>query len=225
MSNVKVNGNTYNDVTSVKLPLADGSGYAVYKEGQGQEENSLLDLLMTGENLGDYTNEEITVFNPAIISYLTFGTWNFPNAAKVKGGNIYNAIGTNLLMPNAVSTYIATPNFRNCKISGILDMRNFTADNKASDAAFLVYGSTIGTLRLDSLGVVGGSMIATATITNLVWGGAGLTADGIKAALNAATAITNLYITDAIYDDVQALITAGTITKVTNLHKYSEWSD
>jgi hypothetical protein len=68
-------------------------------------------------------------------------------------------------------------------------------------------------------------MIASATITNLVWGGAGLTAGGIKAALNAATAITNLYITDAIYDDVAALIANGTITKVANVHKYSEWSD
>lgn len=37
MSNVKVNGTTYNNVASVKLPLAAGGGFATYAEANYQE--------------------------------------------------------------------------------------------------------------------------------------------------------------------------------------------
>lgn len=227
MSNVKVNGNTYNDVTSVKLALADGTGYATYSEGQSQDENTMFDALMTGDNLGDYTNDELTQFNPVPLSYLTFGTWSLPNAAKISGGNIYNFNCENLLLPGVVGLLNnGYPQFRGVKITGVLDMRSYTTGGtNAASLSFFLYGATVGTVRLDSMNLAAGNMFGSSTITNIVWGGASLTADGIKTALNAATAITNLYITDVIYDDVAALIADGTITKVTNLHKYSEWSD
>ena len=227
MSSVKVNSNTYADISSVRLPLSDGSGYAVYTEGQSQNENAVFDALMAGDNLGDYTNSEITKFNPVVLSYRTLGTWNLPNVATVMGGNIQNFTAANLLMPGALGCSNPYPQFRGGKVTGVMDFRSYNGNSGLGNASlsFFVYGMTIGTLRLDALNLVGGSMFGTATITNLVWGGANLTADGIKAVLNAAASITNLYITDAIYDDVAALISAGTITKVTNLYKYSEWSD
>lgn len=229
MSNVKVNGNSYADISSLRLPLADGSGYAVYKEGQSQEANSVLDLLMTGDNLGDYTDEELTQFNPGVLTYRTFGTWNLPNVVRFgDSGNVNAFVGENLLLPNVTTTVgNAYPQFRGCKISGVMDCRKYNGNAVGNPSlSFFVYSATIGTLRLDSLKYIrGNSTFGSATITNLVLGADSLIADDVRAAVNGATAITNLYITDAIYDDVAALISAGTITKVTNLHKYSEWSD
>jgi hypothetical protein len=231
MSNVKVNGNAYNDVTSVRLPLADGSGYAVYSEGQSTDENAFLDNMLSGGGGGDYANDTITKLNHCTLTGGTYGTLSFPNVVGLVGGSA-KIVASNLLIPNALNCELPAQ-FGASEISGTLDLRKYTAGIHGTTPAYgtnstihyLLNGANIGTLRLDALNSYRGNAFNNSTITNLVWGGADLIADNIKGDLNSATAITNLYITDAIYDDVAALISAGTITKVTNLHKYSEWSD
>lgn len=232
MSNVKINGNTYNEVSAVRLPLADGTGYAVYSEGQSADENAFLDALIGGEACGDLVNESATKVNFGVFSYGNFGSLSFPNAVTCVSGKHTNITATNVFAPSVIKTAGAATTFASAKITGSLDLRSYIAATGNTSAygsnAYLQYfvqSCTIGTLRIDAINGYRGNMFSSSTITNLVWGGADLVADNIKADLNSATAITNLYITDAIYDDVQSLISDGTITKVTNLYKYSEWSD
>lgn len=226
MSNVKVNGNTYNDVTSVRLTLADGSGYVIYDENIGDTEKSLLSALLSGNDIGDFSDDELVTFNFSAMGRAKIGTWSFPNVANVIGGDVYDLASDNLLLPAAVGYDSATPSIRRATITGTLDMRSYKADDgNNTSVMYFLYMSTFGTVRLDSMNNVLGSMFGYSTISNLVWAGNNLTASGIVDALNGATAITNLYIKDTIYDDVAALIADGTITKVTNLYKYSEWSD
>lgn len=47
MSNVKVNGTTYNNVASVKLPLAAGGGFATYAEANYQEKTATSNGVVT----------------------------------------------------------------------------------------------------------------------------------------------------------------------------------
>ena len=71
-------------------------------------------------------------------------------------------------------------------------------------------------------------MFSNATITNLIWNNTDTTADKMAGdqGLNSPNAkITNAYVPDGLYDEIKALMDAGTLTTVTNLYKISEWSD
>lgn len=50
MSNVKVNGTTYNNVASVKLPLAAGDGFATYAEANYQEKTVTANGVVTPDS-------------------------------------------------------------------------------------------------------------------------------------------------------------------------------
>lgn len=50
MSNVKVNGTTYNNVASVKLPLAAGGGFATYAEANYQEKTVTANGVVTPDS-------------------------------------------------------------------------------------------------------------------------------------------------------------------------------
>lgn len=228
MSNVKVNGNTYNGVTSVKLPLADGSGFATYAEGAVTDNvtSSILDASISG----NLTNEDITTIALNCFQKTTVGVLNFPNAVKMQG-SADSVVAESILLPRVSSINTGhVPNFRMAKISGVLDLSGFPNSIIGMNQTF--YGATIGTLKLGEMPIHNMSL-SNATITNLVWAldaidtgtgkpkivtsGQGLACAGLQA--------TNVYVADSIYDAVNALIEDGTITTVTNLYKISEWSD
>ena len=61
-----------------------------------------------------------------------------------------------------------------------------------------------------------------------IWNNTDITADKMAGdqGLNCQNAkITNAYVPDGLYDEIKALMDAGTLTTVTNLYKISEWSD
>lgn len=226
MSNVKVNGNTYNGVTSVKLPLADGSGFATYAEGAVTDNvtSSILDASISG----NLTNEDITTISLNCFQYTTVGTLNFPNAVKMKG-SASDLIAENVLLPRVSSINTASvPNFRNSKISGVLDLSALPNTIIGMNQTFC--NATIGTLKVGEM-PCHNMCLTNTTITNLVWALDVLDVDGnpkIVTNLGLACAglkATNVYVADSVYDAVNASIVDGTITTVTNLYKISEWSD
>lgn len=227
MSNVKVNGNTYNGVTSVNLPLADGSGFATYAEGAVTDNvtNSILD----GSISGNLTNEDITTIALNCFRKATVGVLNFPNAVKMQD-NAEGVTAESILLPR-VSSISSVPNFRSSKISGVLDLSALPNNIVGMNQTFS--GATIGTLKLGEMGDHNGCL-QNATITNLIWNYTKSTSINANDNGNIAgkqalgcigLKVTNAYIPDALYDGVKALIDDGTITTVTNLYKISEWSD
>lgn len=226
MSNVKVNGNTYNGVTSVKLMKADDSGYATYVEGAVAD--SYLDKMLSG-NYGNIYDERSGEVSIGFLSFGEGGTINFPNVTVLNGacrGGTYE----NLLFPKvATLEYVATSpavssNFYQTTVSGVLDLSGITGN--IGNSALFMY-ATIGTLKLGSI-APHNNMFHTAVIDTLVWNNTDTTADkmGGGAGLKASEAsFTNVYVPDAFYDDIKALMDAGTLTTVTNLYKISEWSD
>ena len=70
-------------------------------------------------------------------------------------------------------------------------------------------------------------MFSNATITNLIWNNTDTTADKMGGAQGlgcSGATFTNAYVPDGLYDEIKALMDAGTLTTVTNLYKISEWS-
>lgn len=226
MSNIKVNGNTYNGVTCVKLMKADDSGYATYTEGAVAD--SYLDRMLSG-NYGDVYDERSGEVSIGFLSFGEGGTVNLPNATVLNGA-CRAGVYENLLFPKAATLeYVATApaimsNFYQTTVSGVLDLSGI-AGNRGNNGLF--QGAIIGTLKLGSV-APHNNMFNGAAITNLVWNNTDTTADkmGGGTGLKGATAgITNAYVPDAFYDAIKALMDAGTLTTVTNLYKISEWSD
>ena len=228
MSNVKVNGNTYNDVTSVKLIKADGSGYAEYKEG-AEATDTLLDKLLNRQHLGDI---ELDDASPCLewLSGYEFGTLSCPYATTLKG-SLERVTAENVLLPN-ISTVNPTSTgnngwadygFMNCKITGVLDLSKLaTVQNNSVKFT----ASQIGTLKLGSY-FPSANIWASSVITNLVVYGltdANFGNSGFWTYFGGAT-ITNLYVPASVKDAVQAKITEGTLTKITNLYSIDEWED
>ena len=230
MSNVKVNNNTYTDVTSVKLTLADGTGYATYTEGAVAD--SYLDKMLSA-NYGDICDERSGTIKMSFLAYSTAGTVSFPNATKIEGNATY-VVADNILFPKAAS-YEYYPGvgistvFKDAKISGTLDLSGLTGSG--GNQTFM--NSNIHTLKLGKMEPHNG-VFTNATITNLIWnnpaaavgkpgefhgmcGLCGLSINGAK--------ITNAYVPDDLYDTIKAFVDDGTLTTVTNLYKVSEWSD
>lgn len=226
MSNIKVNGNTYNGVTCVKLMKADNSGYATYTEGAVAD--SYLDRMLSG-NYGDVYDERSGEVSIGFLSFGEGGTISLPNATVLNGacrGGVYE----NLLFPKAATLeYVATApavtsNFYQTTVSGVLDLSGIVG-NCGNNALF--QNATIGTLKLGSV-APHNNMLMGATITNLVWNNTDTTADkmgGASGLKGNNASITNAYVPDAFYDAIKALMDAGTLTTVTNLYKISEWSD
>lgn len=227
MSDIKVNGNTYTGVTSVKLMKADNSGYATYVEGAVAD--SYLDRMLSG-NYGDIYDERSGEVNIGFLTNGEGGTINFPNAAILNGVCRAGAY-ENLLFPKAakieytvIGNQVASSNFYSTTVTGVLDLSGI-AGNAGNNALF--QNASIGTLKLGSV-APHNNMFNKAAITNLVWNNTDTTADkmGGNMGLNGANAsITNAYVPDAFYDAIKALMDAGTLTAVTNLYKISEWSD
>lgn len=222
MSNVKVNGNTYNDVTSVKLALADGTGFATYSEGAVTDNvtNSILD----GSLSGNLFNEDILTVSLNCFQKCSVGTLSFPNAVKMSG-SADSLTAENVLLPK-VSAFAAVPNFRLANISGVLDLSGMVSLTGLNQT---FYNATIGTLKIGKM-APHNMCLTNATITNLIWGNdtAGTennTVPGGQGLRCAGLTVTNAYVADSVYDTVRELMDDGTITSVTNLYKISEWSD
>ena len=230
MSNVKVNGNTYNGVTSVKLALADGTGFATYAEGAVTSD--ITDILLSGAELGDMTNDTVSTVNLNVFYGRTCGTVKFTNAAEVFG-SAERIAADNLLLPKVTKWNYLNYQFttlRSCNVPGTIDLSGITSAQPANQS---FYGSVIGTLLLGKIHPHNG-MFQNAKITTLVWNnpdieaGDGTTTSGMagQQGLNCSGAtLTNVYVPDTLYDAIKALKDAGTLTSVTNLYKISEWSD
>ena len=228
MSNVNVNGNIYNNVESIQLMKADGSGYAKYTEGS-EAADSMLDTLLSGDSLGDIQRDDS---KPCIewLSGRTFGTVSFPYATSVNGA-CERVTAENILLPN-VSTFnaVSTGNngwrsygFINCKITGVLDLSSL--DTVLNNATSFKY-SVIGTLKLGSY-APGANIWGSVVVTNLVW--YGLTSDRFsnstfQSYFKNAT-VTNLYVPADLVDTVNEKITDGTLTKVANVYSIDDWED
>lgn len=235
MSNVKVNGNTYNGVTRIKLMKADDSGYATYTEGEvsgGDYLESLMDA--SGASFPGYENAELTgrvslgwltgVNNPNAEIYL-------PNVTKVEGG-IAGATLKSLRLPKAADLSGGNVALWFQCIGLNAELVDFSGVSSGSfNQAFQKVN--IGTLKLGAM-PPHNLPFGNATITNLIWnnpnvevgtpgayggmcGTSGLTSGGAK--------FTNVYVPDSMYDSIKAFVDDGTLTTVTNLYKISEWSD
>lgn len=234
MSNVKVNGNTYNSVTSIKLMKADDSGYAEYTEGASGKD--WLDVLMnsdTADSVGDITREDIYFANLSILAKRTVGTISFPNATKMRG-NLEGVKADNILLPKVAeiisNVIIGRFSMYGATVSGVVDLGTGGYNNTANQ---MFMGAAIGTLKIGKINPHNG-LFQNATITNLVWNnpdipvGDGNSQDsmtGLQGLNCVGTKITNAYVPDEMYDGIKALMDAGTVTTVTNLYKISEWSD
>lgn len=226
MSNVKVNGNTYNGVTSVKLPLADGTGYATYAEGAMAD--SYLDKMLSA-NYGDIYDERSGDADMSFLAYSKAGTINFPNVTYIRGNANY-VVADNILFPKAAGIQYDMSKgiysiFKSANISGVLDLSGLNVGTGHGNQTFM--GATIGTLKL-GVWPAHNMMFANAKITNLVWDYPDATVDmmaGTNALKGSGASFTNAYVPDALYDGIKALMDDGTLTTVSNLYKISEWSD
>ena len=224
MSNVKVNGNTYNGVTSVKLALADGTGYATYSEGMVTSD--ITNDILSGSLSGDYENSEITRLNTSFLQHQNVGTLSFPNAVTMFGMTQTIVTAENLLLPKVAKIeYINTTfcSFR-ATITGVLDLSGMESAGSTLNQVFM--GSKIETLKIGKMSPAN-MMFSNATITNLIWNNTDTTADKMGGAQGlgcSGATFTNAYVPDGLYDEIKALKDAGTLTTVTNLYKISEWS-
>lgn len=224
MSNVKVNGNTYNGVTSVKLALADGTGYATYSEGMVTSD--ITNDILSGSLSGDYENSEITRLNTSFLQHQNVGTLSFPNAVTMFGMTQTIVTAENLLLPKVAKIEYRNNTFCSFRatITGVLDLSGMESAGSTLNQVFM--GSKIETLKIGKMSPAN-MMFSNATITNLIWNNTDTTADKMAGdqGLNCTNAkITNAYVPDALYDEIKALKDAGTLTTVTNLYKVSEWS-
>lgn len=231
MSDVKVNGNTYNGVESIKLMKADGSGYAEYKEG-AEAADSLMDTLIANGSLGDIERDDASPCLEWLSGY-TVGTVSFPYATTLNGVPS-KVTAENLLLPNVSSIASVAcgksgwknRSFANCKITGVLDLSGL--DSVLNNACQFTT-SEIGTLKLGAYAPAANIWNA-AIFTNLVL--SRLTFDGLTETafstwftyFNGAT-ITNLYVPADVKETIQAKIDAGTLTKITNLYTIDDWED
>lgn len=229
MSDIKVNGNTYTGVESVRFMKADDSGYATYTEGTG-DADTLMGKLIARESMGDIEREDATPCLDWMSGYV-WGTISFPYATALKGG-CERITAENVLLPN-ISTVTPTScgksgwcpyGFINCKITGTLDLSSLaTVQNNA--VKFTT--SEIGTLKLGSY-LPNANLWAGCTITNAIL--KGLTADWIANQINpwhylVGATITNLYVPADAVDTVQAAISDGSLDKITNLYSIDDWED
>ena len=231
MSNVKVNGNIYNNVESIQLMKADGSGYAKYTEGATAAAD-FRDVLTAGgyTDIGDYENDGANVY----IGWLEKcggGTIAFPAATAAKG-SVKNAKFANLLLPNVVSMssamsasgdYPSASVFSQTDVTGVLDLGSLASIQNSMN---VFQNCNIGTLKLGALGF-SNLFIGGATITNFIWNcpQADLSNSNFVTNMNAATKITNLYVPAAQVSEWQTMISNGTFTKITNVYSIDEWED
>lgn len=226
MSNVKVNGNTYNGVESIKLMKADNSGYAEYKENAA-DTDTLFDTLIAGGNIGDRVIEGAS---PVLnwMQNVEGGTISAPYATSACANINYSKFD-NLLFPNvttfntyagpATKKYMRGSNFEGTDVTGVLDLSSLaTVTNNTVQFKYC----TIGTLKLGSYTGTQSSLLSGATITNLVWN---LPGSGVTTHLNSATKITNLYVPASLVSEMQTMVADGTLTKVTNVYSIDEWED
>lgn len=225
MSNVKVNGNTYNGVTSVKLALADGTGYATYSEGMVTSD--ITNDILSGSLSGDYENSEITRLNTSFLQHQNVGTLSFPNAVTMFGMSQTIVTAENLLLPKVAKIEFINNTFCSFRatITGVLDLSGMESVGSTLNQVFM--GSKIETLKIGKMSTAN-MMFRNATITNLIWNNTDTTADKMGGAQGlgcSGATFTNAYVPDGLYDEIKALMDAGTLTTVTNLYKISEWSD
>lgn len=233
MSNVKVNGNIYNDVTSIKLMKADDSGYAEYMEGATTGGDYMLELLngQVENSFKGYENSELT--GTACLSWLSGlnapdAEVILPNVTRIEGGLDHNGKAKlkSIRVPKAAAFEKGNMNtWFQCK--GTIEFVDFSGLTGGTfNQTF--YGGTYGTLKLGKYPGGKNGTFQNATITNLIWNNPDLTASVMateNGGLNQAKSITNAYVPDTLYDEIKALMDAGSLTSVTNLYKVSEWSD
>ena len=227
MSNVKINGNTYNGVDEIRLMKADDSGYAIYKEGQEAAEN-ILDIAVARGDMGSYRNEAGSVCL-SVFCGLNLGDLDFPYATTASGG-VIACKANRVLLPN-VTTLNVDKSFgaqQNGLLAGfqqsditLLDLSGLTT---SMNNACKFTGARIGTLKLGSY-FPPANIWGNAIITNAILSGfrAEMTASALTYFANAT--ITNLYVPADQLAGAQQLKSEGKLSKVTNIYSAADWSD
>ena len=230
MSNVKVNGNIYNDITSVKLMKSDESGYAEYVEGAEVRDSLLTTLLDSGSNLGDIGGDDAAPCLEWLTGY-TMETVSFPYATTLNGVPS-KVTAENLLFPNVSSiASIAcgkggwrTRGFTNCKITGVLDLSSL--DSVMNNACQFT-ASEIGTLKLGAYApaanIWNGAIFTNLVLSRLAFDGLTETAFSTWFTYFNGATITNLYVPTELVSTVQEKIDEGKLTKITNLYSVDDW--
>lgn len=227
MSDIILNGNIYNGVTSVKLMKSDRTGYA---EFFAEAPTDKLAIIIERGNLGDLT------FGNAEASYSFLegrngGTISFPNAITISG-RMQSGSFANLLFPaatvftSATGTNAGVSVFQKVTVSGTLDLSAVEGyGNMSPNQTFM--NASIGTLKLGTGFKPHNGMFSNMTCTNLLWNAnsAQVTSSSMIDKLQNATAITNLYVPTDFVNDVLTAISGGTLTKVTNVYDLTDWEE
>lgn len=226
MSNVKINGNTYNGVDEVRLMKADESGYAIYKEGQEAAEN-ILDIAVARGAVGSYRNEAGSVCL-SVFCGLNLGDLEFPFATSATGG-VTACKASRVLLPNVTTLnvdesfgatkYNLSAGFQQSDI-GLLDLSGLTT---SMNNACKFTGAKIGTLKLGGYFPAANLWNGT-KITNAILSGFS-TADATGIAYFSNATITNMYVPADKLAEAQQLKSEGKLSKVTNIYSIADWSD
>ena len=233
MSNVKINGNTYNGVDEIRLMKADDSGYAIYKEGQTEEGLTweAVTINFSGVIPEDIDDPDVTTPQIGRLQSTKFGTIKLTGATKMAGGCPYSTFD-NLLLPHVVAAdnFInygtrdfvdVRRSFSSIKCSGVLDLGSFSSGINWGNTMF--QNAQIGTLKLGPITLTSNSM-SSATITNFVWNCAGNASNPVGV-LTSATKITNLYVPAEYVATISGKIDDGTLTKIDHVYSMADWSD
>lgn len=223
MSDVKVNGNAYNGVGSIRLMKVDGSGYATYTEGIAEADPMIGKLIAAG-NLGNIEEEVGNVYL-SWMAGLKFGTVSFPYATKATGFP-HSCTFENLLLPSVVDFggavgsgkdgYRLPNGIQNCIITGSLDLSKVAT---SLNSALNITNCRIGTLKLGSYMPGWGptNIITNALIPCFT------TEYGIS--YFKSMTITNLYVPTDVVEHVRSLMTNGSLPNITNVYSIDEWED
>ena len=225
MSNVNVNGNIYNDVDSIRLMKADGSGYAEYAEGAAATD-STVDGLFAVSEFGDIERETGSIYLGWMVG-LKFGTISFPFATKVTG-SINSCTAENLLLPSVQDFSIFSGNgvvkntmsvgIYNCKIPGTVDLSSLSY---SMNNAMKINGCEIGTLKFGTYMPVNwgnGTIITNAIMP-------GFTEGFNTLYFRSAVTVENLYVPADVLEHVRSLVADGTLDQVTNVFSIDEWEE
>lgn len=227
--NAKVDGKTYEGIELITV----GGKNITLQEVAEQATDSLMTSLLNGTNLEIEDSSVAEGYLGWLVGQKASKV-SFPHLTKGYGP-CNNCTIDNLLLPAMVSfgsysgtAYQVGANFQNLKCSGVCDLSGLTTYQNMNQA---FQGAVIGVLKIGKIPKVA-NPLGTLTVTNLIFDCSNYvnaqdvtTQNSIGNILNRCTSITNVYLPDDYYTTVKALVDAGTLTKVTNVYRMSEWSD
>lgn len=227
--NAKVDGQTYEGIELITV----GGKNITLQEVAEQATDSLVTSLLNGTKLEIEDSSVAEGYLGWLVGQQASKV-SFPHMTKGYGPCNYCTID-NLLLPAMVSfgAYSGTAfqlgaTFQGLKCSGVCDLSGLTTFLNMNMS---FQNAVIGTLKIGAIPKVA-NPFGQITVTNLIFdcsnyvNAQDVTTQGsIGLILDRCKSVTNIYLPDAYYTSVKALVEAGTLTKVTNVYRMSEWSD